>query len=313
MSTRPRWPDEPQDGQIGDIQLLGEDAMQLRGSSAFYGRKLEPKLDLRLVNDWLELCEREHGARCEDPGESFDRDPRDLLVVDVERLCVARLPPTAKFMALSYCWPSSRTLQTNSGNLDILQEPGSLRDRMSELPVVIQDTIKFVYQLGYQYLWVDSLCIIQDHEEQKKAQIGQMDRIYSSAHMTIVPVIGSLDPDKACMGLPRFNPSIKCREQKIVTVQGRQLAVPFEAVDGLIHHRARWGTRAWTFQEHLLSQRILFLTESQAYFQCRCNVFCEDCHGEIDTTYTRIEYKTSIGDPGLQVTLKGILYFSFDP
>ncbi|KAL4778039.1 hypothetical protein BJX76DRAFT_344293 [Aspergillus varians] len=41
-----------------------------------------------------------------------------------------------------------------------------------------------------------------------------------------------------------------------------------------------WNTRAWTFQEHLLSRRRLFFTDVQLYFQCSCGVFCEDVVGE---------------------------------
>jgi hypothetical protein len=35
-----------------------------------------------------------------------------------------------------------------------------------------------------------------------------------------------------------------------------------------------------TFQEHMLSRRLLYFTPIQIYFQCSCSVFCEDTVGE---------------------------------
>ncbi len=39
--------------------------------------------------------------------------------------------------------------------------------------------------IGYRYLWVDSLCIIQDDRQDKDLQISMMDEIYRSATLTL--------------------------------------------------------------------------------------------------------------------------------
>ncbi|KAF4637710.1 hypothetical protein G7Y89_g377 [Cudoniella acicularis] len=56
----------------------------------------------------------------------------------------------------------------------------------SSLSHTIEDAIRVCWELNEQYLWVDSLCIIQDDPEDKKRQIGIMKEIYSSAVMTLV-------------------------------------------------------------------------------------------------------------------------------
>lgn len=58
-----------------------------------------------------------------------------------------------------------------------------------------------------------------------------------------------------------------------------RLAVPFDTSTNR-PDSSRWMTRAWTYQEQLLSKRLLYFTETQVYFQCSCSVFCEDSIGE---------------------------------
>ncbi|KAI2621175.1 HET-domain-containing protein [Hypoxylon sp. NC1633] len=299
------------DGQIGDIQLLHEDSMRVRNSRAFFGRRMDPTLDLDLVAYWLNLCRIYHGVRCNGPSLSSGDEPKDLLVIDVKRKCITKLPAGARYLVLSYCWPTREMFRALLANVDELFRPGALSNRWDELPAVIQDTINLTFDFGETYLWVDALCIVQDDQAQKYAQIAQMDRVYTSALMTIVPVLRTLDPDKACSGLPRYNPKVKTRGQKISVVQGMHLAVPFEAVFGVVDGNARWSTRAWTYQECLLSRRILFLTESQAYFQCRHSIFCEDCRGEIDSTDVYFAPGTSVWNPGALETSSGRLTLGF--
>ncbi|KAI1376861.1 HET-domain-containing protein [Hypoxylon crocopeplum] len=299
------------DGQIGDIQLLDEDSMRVRNSRAFFGRRMDSQLNLSLAIYWLDLCETHHGVRCNGQGPASDTEPRDLLVIDVKRNCLTKLPERANYLALSYCWPPQEMFRALMANIDSLFLPGALKQHWNELPAVIQDTINLTFEFHETYLWVDALCIVQDDPEQKLAQIAQMDRVYASALMTIVPALRTLDPTEACSGLPRYNPKIKWREQKVTVCQGMHLAVPFEAVFGIVDRRTRWSTRAWTYQECLLSRRILFLTESQAYFQCRTSIFCEDCRGEIDATDVYFAPGTNLWNPGALATTSGRLTLDF--
>ncbi|OTA86894.1 hypothetical protein M434DRAFT_59200, partial [Hypoxylon sp. CO27-5] len=144
------------------------------------------KFNLSLANYWLDLCETYHGARCNGDMLTSDLGPKDLLVIDVNQKCVTKLPKGAKYLALSYCWPTRKMFSALLSNLDELSCPGALGHRWSELPPVIQDTINLTSEFGEGYLWVDALCIIQDDQEQKSTQIAQMDQVYASALMTIV-------------------------------------------------------------------------------------------------------------------------------
>ncbi|KAI0899950.1 HET-domain-containing protein [Annulohypoxylon nitens] len=299
------------DGQIGDIQLLDEDAVRIRGSKVFSGRLIGPRIDINLINHWLRLCTIDHGACCNGENTGPSTEPRNLLVIDVKQKCITQLPAGAEYLALSYCWPAQGMFQTLLANIDELSCPEALNKRWDELPGVIQDAIDLTFDLNKTYLWIDALCIVQDDQTRKMTQILQMDRVYVSALATIVPTLETLDADQACRGIPRYNTKVKTREQKVALVQGMHLAVSFESASGIINWNTRWGRRAWTYQECLLSRRILFFTESQVYFQCRHSMFCEDCAGEIHSTDVYFAPNTNLWNPGALKDADGQLQLGY--
>ncbi|CZR50413.1 uncharacterized protein PAC_00285 [Phialocephala subalpina] len=99
--------------------------------------------------------------------------------------------------------------------------------------------------------------------QEKEAQILQMDRVYQGSLITII----SASPlPKFKLGydcLPRYHAGTRFVEE--ITDQRNTIQ----------------STRAWTFQEELLSQRRLYFTPAQLYFQCSCGVFYEDAVDEV--------------------------------
>ncbi|KAF2488619.1 hypothetical protein BU16DRAFT_429771, partial [Lophium mytilinum] len=91
-----------------------------------------------------------------------------------------------QYVALSYVWGQTRTLRTKKDNLAELQEPGAVSDHDPSIAMTIRDAIKFTRDLGFQFLWVDCLSIVQDDANEKHRQIREMDIVYSQAHLTIV-------------------------------------------------------------------------------------------------------------------------------
>jgi hypothetical protein len=102
-----------------------------------------------------------------------------------------------------------------------------------------------------------------------------VDRIYQSATLTIV----CTDGVHADAGLPGVQPGSRPNKQIIREVQSLEMAIPLPYMDEVVD-MSHWNTRAWTYQERCLSQRLLFLTETQAYFVCGEKVFYEDTIAE---------------------------------
>jgi hypothetical protein len=55
----------------------------------------------------------------------------------------------------------------------------------SELPKSLGNAIIATRKLGLRYLWIDSLCIVQDDKKDKAEEISEMPQIYQNAYVTI--------------------------------------------------------------------------------------------------------------------------------
>ncbi|KAL2352359.1 heterokaryon incompatibility protein-domain-containing protein [Cryomyces antarcticus] len=196
-------------------------------------------------------------------------------VIDVQKGRVVEVGSDLQpYVALSFCWgpphhhsgesKDFRLLKKNKENL--LQ---SLVGPDLQIPQTISDAIKVVKELGQRYLWSDRLCIVQDDPEDVKHQITQMERIYGKAILTIVAADGQC----ADAGLKGVEKPRELNQQVIGTVeQSIQVFLPLHIKQQLLP----WDKRAWTFQEKLLSRRLLIFSNGHAVWHCRNGVWRED-------------------------------------
>ena len=270
----------------GDIQLSASSAAQYGMPTFCHGRVLNfERVNMGTARDWLSECETHHKQKCSLPALAIEESasiasPRELLVVDVLRMNLCRMPHGSRYIALSYCWPKVSTFVTTKSMKEELSIPGALRVNGEKLIQAIQDAIQCVSELGERYLWVDALCIIQDDEEHKSSQIQQMDRVYGCSLLTLIHA--PTDPGDQVEGYKGFvgyRRGSRIAKQDIYHVQGMELLIPLSDVNFVILE-SRWTSRAWAYQEERLSRRKLYFTEAQMYFQCSCAIFCEDSAGE---------------------------------
>lgn len=177
--------------------------------------------------------------------------PSRLKVIDCHSLEIISAPPQASYVALSYVWGSSH------------------HPHKSMFSRTIRDATVVAKGLRYVYLWVDKHCIEQENDDDKHHQISQMDLVYQAADLTIVAAAGN-DADA---GLPGVLDTP--RNQQLVVEMG-----DISIVSSMPHpHRtiteSKWSTRAWTFQEAVLSRRRLVFTPDQMYFECNAMNCCE--------------------------------------
>ncbi|KAL8855389.1 MAG: hypothetical protein Q9178_007964 [Gyalolechia marmorata] len=91
-------------------------------------------------------------------------------------------PADTGYLTLSYYWGENtwQPYRTTKANLvKRLKEEGFPLDSQ---PASIQNAIKVTKALGYRYLWVDSLCIIQEDKCDMR-EISHMDKIYQHFHI----------------------------------------------------------------------------------------------------------------------------------
>lgn len=160
-----------------------------------------------------------------------------------------------------------------------LARPGSLRG--IQLARTVLDAIFVCQRLGHRYLWVDSLCIIQDDSaEAMSKQLDQMAGIYHRATLTLVAATG----DHAGHGLAGVSrardPQVKCN------ATGDFELVHFAPCLLDILQRSTWWTRCWTYQEYLASKRLLFFSGSGLCLQNGSALAPAGMHSEV-TSYTQ--------------------------
>jgi len=142
------------------------------------GRVLDPEwIDIRLLRSWKLRCSVLHGNACQTTDISSGvMAHRPRLPIDTWLMCLIDSPLGADHVALSYVWGQTTALRTVQANLKNLQKPQYLRrqDIFSRIPKTIQDAIALTQLLHERYLWVDSLCIIQDDRVSSGDEINKM-------------------------------------------------------------------------------------------------------------------------------------------
>lgn len=94
------------------------------------------------------------------------------------RLCsTERLPRNTQYATLSHCWGLIKQFTLNHENFDTLQE--SIPVHL--LSKTFQDAIFLTQKFGFQYLWIDSLCIVQDDANDWRHESSLMTSVYGGS------------------------------------------------------------------------------------------------------------------------------------
>ncbi|KAF1977686.1 HET-domain-containing protein, partial [Bimuria novae-zelandiae CBS 107.79] len=214
------------------------------------------------AKSWLEDCLQSH-ADCPKPDPTFT--PTRLVQISPEcRLCEmgTQIEPYA---ALSYCWGGDQVFKTTSQMLPQYKQAID----PTRLPQTLQDAIHVARQLGLHYIWIDALCIIQNSNDDKAIEIGRMAHVYGNATITIGATrasavwngflsprspLGTHSPHKI------FSLPCKYKGQDMGTVT----LLPYTG-----EGREALDSRGWTFQERVLSPRILDFGSLRTQFTCQ--------------------------------------------
>ena len=174
-----------------------------------------------------------------------------------------------RYIALSYCWGRKSFLTTRRDNV----EQHMQQIQLSNLPRTIQDAIICTRRLGLRYIWVDSLCIVQDDEIEKGREISHMKDIYRGAYLTL-SASSSTSCHDGFLHIRRsfekgfeFNTDISnTRGGHFTLIEVQQQPHPRMM---LCPGAEPVSYRAWTTQESLLSNRLLIYGRLQLFWLCR--------------------------------------------
>lgn len=196
-----------------------------------------------------------------------------------------------KYIALSHCWGNPSTSRIPTTTIATLSERKSTIP-LSSLTKTFQDAIAVTQKLGIRYIWIDSLCIIQDSQSDWQNEVTKMCDVYRNAHLTIAAT-DAANGSEGCFRtrdgwlirpceLPLevdLGPDSKapiCFHSSPPTMRLTEKPVP------------KLVSRAWTYQERVLSPRTLSYNANGLSWHCIGESWAEtgDYQNEGNNTYT---------------------------
>lgn len=247
-----------------------------------------------------------HHAICNQSGPETRSPTRLLRIVDDNisgrRVLLVTTKPerSYRYTALSHCWgnpdEAKKMPKTTRANL--------LHQHVEGLPVTdltrtFQDAIKLTVDLGFEYTWIDSLCIIQGDAADWAIESVTMASVYGEANLVIAATCGANGND----GLYSHRDAFRYIN---LPMAGGPVTVPVRSFKpGDWNHQTwqfgSWNSssdldlplhkRAWTFQERLLAKRIVHFTPMELIWECWTSSSCE-C-GELQDERTRQAYPSA--------------------
>ncbi|KAK0722621.1 heterokaryon incompatibility protein-domain-containing protein [Lasiosphaeria miniovina] len=200
---------------------------------------------------------------------------KDMGSEDFDSLCLQQLPnvqiissnslpPDTPYLTLSHRWASTPAILLTKETLFLLHHDISSHLLSRSDTAVFQHAIHVTRGLGFRYLWIDALCIMQDDGPEKMADIIQMNEIYSNSALNISAVEGRIREGLVFDRKPlSTNP---CR--LVVRVPTTQRDVCLQAFPDKWSLRMSEGSlnqRGWVFQERTLAPRIVHFTTNQVF------------------------------------------------
>jgi len=242
----------------------------------------QPTGNLIQMQKWLRTCRAKHGV-CNNWYPRLDTKayrPTRILELDENsaRLrCDTQVIDNFEYLALSHMWGedlSTQLLLTDS-TLGQFQEAIPIH----KLSSIFSEAIRITRSLGFSYLWVDSLCIIQHSAVDWTREANMMSAVYNNAVCTIAflfpPNIGfcqtRYDPRASTPCIVRGNPG----HSGCITITPRQ-----ENQFRFLSSNWPLSSRAWVLQEQLLSPRTILYGDRTIMWECG-QMFYDELDGTI--------------------------------
>jgi hypothetical protein len=228
--------------------------------------------DFSCASSWLQTCLTSHKHCGKVPNSSLPTRVLDVSAGDNHNLVrlVSGVDFQGVYATLSHCWGNLPVQTCSRASISELR-------RMvpwESLCKTFQDTILVARGLSIKYLWNDSLCIIQDDNDDCQREIGNMASIYSNGHINIAAT-ASMNGSGGCF--PDYR-RYMTRWERLPAVELRWMK------DGQSHGVVKvgilpmgfqcgveWGPlakRGWVVQERILSKRIIYYGQDQLYWDC---------------------------------------------
>ncbi|KAI1149557.1 heterokaryon incompatibility protein-domain-containing protein [Nemania diffusa] len=244
---------------------------------AFPGLKLAPvehtasARSMEQLKEWLRVCTETHKCYAtEDP----ILPTRVVQVTDDQIRVVDTAGRKGQYMTLSHKWGDDEEFRLTRFNMDFMKDTIP----WDAVPKTYQEAIQVTRRLGIKYIWIDSLCIVQDDTEDWRKEAGAMKLVYGNSYLNIAAVraidsygslfvSSNLDAQYPAQQVPQA-PGIQIRPQP---------------------HKTHWHfgsnyysvgetpllQRGWVLQERILSPRVVYFDTDELKWECQAGCDCQ--------------------------------------
>ncbi|KAK5951392.1 hypothetical protein OHC33_007448 [Knufia fluminis] len=221
-----------------------------------------PRQNIELMHDWINDCTHNH-PQCQKKGDVLL--PKRVIAVGTKEE------------------PSVYLYESDNERAEDTIEERKKRIEWSYLSKTFQESIALTRLLGLRYLWIDSLCIIQDDTEDWQVESSKMESIYEGAYVTIAAnntSSGLLDGTelRAMHSVNMQTPSPNGHTVDLLLRSPIQHENFYAAsLEGGMASEDDYPLlrRAWCYQERLLATRVLQFTDTEVVFECKAGQHCE--------------------------------------
>lgn len=189
-----------------------------------------------------------------------------------------------KYATLSHCWKqdNKEPVKTLKANL----KAHKVGIDFASLPLTFREAIMTCRTFGFHFLWIDSLCIVQDDSADWEQESANMDKIYAGSNVTIAM-------HSTTRGYMPYHDLRFSTGSQSAVIHVRSLTnapdllahvaeAPYLDSEDKIAPNELWNTvslRGWCYQERILSTRIIHFTENEIVFESQGGLrYCQCTH-----------------------------------
>ncbi|KAK3489515.1 HET-domain-containing protein [Neurospora hispaniola] len=261
------------------------------------GASLTDQAVMETARSWLEDCLQNHES-CGPVDPAFN-PTRLIYIHDESSVQLIETKKEAKshaYVAFSHCWGKSEALKLLQDDLDKgtrgnIEELRSLI-QVQSLPTSYREAISVSLALGFRYIWIDSLCIIQNSHNDWAKEAAMMEDVYANSSLNLCAsaaadsseasfqrrdrgIFVPLDIEPQWTGILHHDD----QERKLGPLPSYLHRIKFKLVNASMYNseitNSPLNLRAWVVQERVLSRRHLFMTCNQLWWECHDMFACE--------------------------------------
>ena len=175
-----------------------------------------------------------------------------------------------RYIALSHPWGDHRKyrpFETRRSDYETYKTTGIKFDKLTR---TFKHAVKASRALGVEYLWIDSICIIQGDDGDWATEAGRMESVYSSAYC-VLAASRATSQHSGFLGTREDREFVRVPHTSGGSLYVCEFADNFTE-DVLDSYHA---SRGWVLQERALANRTVFFSKTQVYWECGEGIRCE--------------------------------------